>query len=47
MRTADALNAEKECFVDAGVDSDRDIRVEALRWLRSWDTRAEGTIEVF
>ena len=46
MRTADALNAEKECFADAGVDNERDSRMEALRWLRSWDARVEGTIEV-
>ena len=45
MRTADAFDAENECFVDGGVDNKRDSRIEALRWLRSWDTRMEGTIE--
>lgn len=47
MRTADVLAAEKECFVDAGVDTERDSRMAGHRWLASWDTRVEGTIEVF
>lgn len=32
--------------MDAEVENERDSRTDGCKWLRIWDTRVEGTMEV-